>query len=929
MFWGVFLGVFGLLGLSACPTASQEAVDGGLDAAAPQYPDGPQPVCSPDDWCWDLPLPVGSHLNAIWGADSAHIWAVGDFGAIVFWNGSYWSAQPSSTSQNLRAVFGIDADHVWAVGDSGTILYREGPGEYAPWQSQPSNIAMALRGVFGAQANDMWAVGDLGTVLRWDGDEWHQAACVPGALRTIWGRNAQEIWIGGAADASACSGSGMGMPGRGAIWKWNGSTFQEEAITGSPAAINTLSGTAQGVLWAVGDAGTLLTRQGSLWSPPPATSPTSKDLQAIWLHSESEVWFGASRESIYHWNGSSFPISETATSDSATAAYRLRSMWGSTTTDIWAVGEYGTLLHFAGSTWVQYATLDEELRGVYDADPDHSFAVGIGGVIVHRVGGGWVRQKSDVTTTLNAVWGAGEEFVWAVGEQGTILFHDGEVWRPQSSGTRETLYAVWGASEFDVYAGGEKGTLLHWDGTSWTREALPTAVANNRVRGIAGRDQDTRELWAVLDQGIILHKQNGSWQTVASGTQSELRGVTVDTLNQVWVVGLDGVFLRGNGTSFAQFSTLSESLFAVTFKKGSKCIYAAGESGRLLRYCDGESLISVRPTGRSLLGIAASSTDAVWAVGQHGALLQGNATFTMDNDWRSFSLEVMEDFRFVRGLDGQNVWAGTRRGRILKYDGRRWNGLRIIADSDAQSAIDAQSAVVMGAQWVEVATKNSMGVPGFFGISGDSIVGGGFYPVGQAEEISGMWAQDLRHFWLVGSAMGHGIIGYRSLDGAIRIAPLTGQEPPLRGIWGVSERDIWAVGDQGAVLHYDGTTWTPQPTGTTKQLRDIWGRDATHVWAVGAAGTILFWNGTAWSQQVSNIEASLPDDLNGIWGAGATKVWAVGQNGRIQYWNGRAWTRQQAPTSENLVSIWGATAFQVWVAGNKGTLLRFNPLVLN
>ena len=49
-------------------------------------------------------------------------WAVGAHGTILRWDGTTWAAQNSGTTEFLEAVWGADADHVWAVGGNGFPL---------------------------------------------------------------------------------------------------------------------------------------------------------------------------------------------------------------------------------------------------------------------------------------------------------------------------------------------------------------------------------------------------------------------------------------------------------------------------------------------------------------------------------------------------------------------------------------------------------------------------------------------------------------------------------------------------------------------------------------------------------------------------------------------------------------------------------------
>jgi hypothetical protein len=54
-------------------------------------------------------------------------------------------------------------------------------------------------------------------------------------------------------------------------------------------------------------------------------------------------------------------------------------------------------------------------------------------------------------------------------------------------------------------------------------------------------------------------------------------------------------------------------------------------------------------------------------------------------------------------------------------------------------------------------------------------------------------------------------------------------------------QNVWAVGDNGTVLKWNGTAWVAQSVGVTNSsLYSVWGADANNVWAVGSGGTIGF-----------------------------------------------------------------------------------------
>ncbi|MBK6535930.1 MAG: hypothetical protein IPF99_42285 [Deltaproteobacteria bacterium] len=68
---------------------------------------------------------------------------------------------------------------------------------------------------------------------------------------------------------------------------------------------------------------------------------------------------------------------------------------------------------------------------------------------------------------------------------------------------------------------------------------------------------------------------------------------------------------------------------------------------------------------------------------------------------------------------------------------------------------------------------------------------------------------------------------------------LTGSLSTLYGVWGAAPNDVWAVGEGGTILHWDGARWSSIPSNTTATLRSVWGASAGDVWAVGDNGTAV------------------------------------------------------------------------------------------
>jgi hypothetical protein len=67
----------------------------------------------------------------------------------------------------------------------------------------------------------------------------------------------------------------------------------------------------------------------------------------------------------------------------------------------------------------------------------------------------------------------------------------------------------------------------------------------------------------------------------------------------------------------------------------------------------------------------------------------------------------------------------------------------------------------------------------------------------------------------------------------------------------VSADEGWAVGDgfnaQSVIFHYTAGTWQTMTSPTSQPLESVAAVTASDVWAVGGEGTILHYNGATWS----------------------------------------------------------------------------------
>ncbi len=316
-----------------------------------------------------------SAYYGVWGTSAANVFAVGYYGAIIRYNGSAWSSITCGTRRDLFDICNVSGTDVFAVGEYGTVVRYQGGG----WSQMTSNTTNDLKGVWGSSSANVFAVGGYqDNIFHYDGTGWSPMISPEGeySLYDIWG------------------------------------------ISGSN-------------VFAVGQFGTIVHYDGNAWSL--MTSNTMVDLYGIW-ESANDVFVVGSDENnnssiILHYDGSGWSIMTIPDGE-----YRLYGVWGSSGSDVFAVGNYhdndtgsfyGIILHYDGSTWTQMTI----------------------GALVDR---------------LYGVWGSSANDVFAVGDNGTIMHYNGSTWSAMASGTTNIFFAVGGSSAGNVFVAGRVGAILHY-----------------------------------------------------------------------------------------------------------------------------------------------------------------------------------------------------------------------------------------------------------------------------------------------------------------------------------------------------------------------------------------------------------------------------------------------------------------------------------
>ncbi len=274
----------------------------------------------------------------------------------------------------------------------------------------------------------------------------------------------------------------------------------------------------------------------------------------------------------------------------------LLGVWGSSPSDVFAVGESGTILHYDGGQWIkQTSGTTAGLRDVWGTGPTNVYVAGDSGIL-HYDGNGWSLEQIDPTldSTLAAmprfssIWGTSPSDIFTVNR--SAFFHfDGTQWSATPMGPRndpETRWHLWGLSPIDVYAAGVD--LWHFDGASWQRSVDGTycSEASLAYSGIWGaRDDDLFATgWSChivppygpITSGWIRHYDGSQWNTVTT-TSGGLTAITGWSATDIVAVGYeirhyDGQRWRREGTAFLN----------AVWGSSAVNVYAVGSYGEIL-----------------------------------------------------------------------------------------------------------------------------------------------------------------------------------------------------------------------------------------------------------------------------------------------------------------------------------------------------------
>lgn len=226
-------------------------------------------------------------------------------------------------------------------------------------------------GIWADSNSDLWVVGDDGVSHSTDGSTWAKpSTSAPSYLNGVWGTTASNVYVilNGKVLAS--------RDGAGATWNLLASDGK--------AYNNAISGSASDV-YVVGLEGEIQhTGDGQSFGVQQAASSSNQSLYGVWAMGTEAYVVGAGGTIEHTTNSGSTwsTVTVTVTNNGTTVSPQLRSVWGSSSTDVWAVGTEGAVLHYDGTAWTPAGPIvipAPDFISIWGSDASHVYILGADG----------------------------------------------------------------------------------------------------------------------------------------------------------------------------------------------------------------------------------------------------------------------------------------------------------------------------------------------------------------------------------------------------------------------------------------------------------------------------------------------------------------------------------------------------------------------
>jgi len=546
--------------------------------------------------------------------------------------------------------------------------------------------------------------------------------------------------------------------------------------------------------------------------------PQPNLVTSLYATSPDDVWGAAGR--AFHWNGAAWAGLEGD-------PHQVDRVIGTGPDDLWFGGSL--IAHQLDGELTTYDVVpaEQSVFGMFRIADDQIWAVGTAGLALRWNGDSWQDKSMPTGADIASVWGRGPNDVWAIAagspaQPGTRLHWNGTQWQQSDGGAPCTFLQVWGTDTERGWGRCRSGELEYWNGDQFIEIADPAPGDPIEVAGNAA------SAFAADGTGRVMHWDGASWTTLLEGSLADNR------------IGFWSMFQMPDGD-----------------------VLVGGDYGAIARCSiDACSWLAGGPdTARfSMKAAWAAAASDVWAVGDGIAHFDGAR-------WRPVDTPQSGRLYAVHGLSASDVWAVG--DSVMHYDGCVWSEIDTGVAGGQLYAVWARAADDVWAVGGEVGAGVAIH---FDGASWTS------HPM--PGQMSGVWGTAPDRVWAVGEA---GTI--MRWDGAAWSpeGDWGGDSYAwFEAVWGTSDGDLWLVGEKdyrGFIAHRTGEEWTAM----SSRRRPDWflfalgGSGPDDVWAAGNFGRVMHWDGMDWTEPHDLV---IQGALEGI-AVGPGGSWLVGNWGVI------------------------------------------------
>lgn len=424
--------------------------------------------------------------------------------------------------------------------------------------------------------------------------------------------------------------------------------------------------------------------------------------------------------------------------------------------------------------------------------------------------------------------------------------------------------------------------------------------------GFSGVSTDIATVYAVGSSGRIFRNEiprdYNSWveETPASGPDFKTVYQSGSAEGLVFAAGGTEVWRRTDGTWEILLDDAGGELFAISRRVlDHQTFWVAGANGTILEVNNPTwSEISVDPdvTFRDI------SSYGRLACGDNGVIYSKDVT----GSWTDLGYSNNNPWNDIHGLSPDEIYAANG-DTLMRWDGIDWEPL-----GTNFNEIHSLHAVSSSEVWV--LSRSADGFDNFIQFWNGSMFNLSHHT--SMDPFNSVWSDAAGDTVMVAANNGY---VFRNSGTSWEWLTADSSRRNLYDLDGTSAHDIYAVGQAGLIVHFDGSSWTDMSTGEKDTLRAI---DGTV--AVGDNGVVFRRSGSSWKAEDSGTTA----DLHSVCYLGEDNVWAAGEGSQVIHNDGKGWQVYQRPLlTVDFNAVWGdvTTPKDIWFGGENGFLLKLKP----